>query len=66
MIRYKDSVGVIHAEHALGIDYTLCGVALEEDGHGGEITTVPTGRISCVDCIKIIQHCRLIPRTALA
>lgn len=59
--RWKDSAFIIHADAAKNIDYTLCGLALEEDTNGAELVAVTRGKINCLDCIAIIQAAKSIP-----
>ncbi len=53
---YEHDKGIVHCEAAHGSDYTLCGFTL--DGDQGEISEVIGKKISCGDCISIIQFCR--------
>ena len=60
---YEHEKGIVHCEAAHGNDYTLCGFTL--DGDQGEITKVTGRKISCGDCLGIIQFCRNIRPSAL-
>ncbi len=51
-----------HAKHADSVDYTLCGMAME--GENGDDVSVEFSQstINCPGCIRIIEHCRAMPR----
>jgi hypothetical protein len=65
VLRFREGVaGRIHASASNGIDYTLCGLALEGDeteGGFAEMRPVHRGKIVCADCIAIIEHAKSIP-----
>lgn len=51
----------IHAGRHDGLDMTLCGAALE--GAEGSHEMLPTRRrITCPQCLGIIEYCKSIPR----
>lgn len=59
MKHLRDIDGAIHLEGPDGVDYTLCGHALE--GERGDTPMVETNEgIDCDRCIGIINHCRRV------
>lgn len=55
--------GLIHCDGPDGNDFTLCGFTL--DGDQGEVTAIRGPRISCGQCICIINFCQGISRRSL-
>jgi len=56
---FRDEKGVetIHYDAADGIDYTLCGIGIEEDErYPDESFTPTTKRVNCKNCISIRNH----------
>lgn len=50
---------ILHCEAANGIDYTLCGVSLDNDTATiGTHKIVKAPCVTCPECIAIILHCR--------
>lgn len=73
VVRWKEQTPdgpIIHSGAADGVDYTLCGYALEgecaEEGGDEETHHVNRGRISCPDCLRVIRFCKTIPAKMLA
>jgi hypothetical protein len=41
-------------------DYTLCGIALDEDSETNGTWHLEERKITCKECIKIIKYCKKI------
>jgi len=54
-----DYSNVLHLSSATGIDYTLCGLSLDDDPMTtGPHEIVSATSVTCPECIAIIKHCR--------
>ena len=54
-----DCSAVLHLDSPLGIDYTLCGLSLDDDPKTtGPHEVVTASAVTCPDCIAVIKHCR--------
>lgn len=58
---WREHDGIVHSETAGGLDYTLCGAALEGQ-HGDQPMTETATSINCRDCVGIITFCHKIRR----
>lgn len=54
---FADDAGLIHSGPHAGNDYTLCGRAMDGET-GDEEMTLTNRRITCPDCIEIIDFCK--------
>jgi len=54
-----DCSAVLHLDSPLGIDYTLCGLSLDDDPKTtGSHEVVTASAVTCPYCNAIIKHCR--------
>ena len=54
-----DCSAVLHLDSPLGIDYTLCGLSLDDDPKTtGPHEYVQSAAVTCPSCMAIITHCR--------
>lgn len=60
-------MSVIFTENCRGVhcdngvdDHTLCGDAYEGDTDMPECVPTDKRTVTCLDCIRILEHCRLI------
>ena len=56
---WKDSDRVVHCDTSDGVDYTLCGEALEGERGDTPMTETFEG-IDCPRCIDIIRFCQKV------
>jgi hypothetical protein len=57
MAHWLEHDGRVHADAPGGMDYTLCGAALEGET-GDQPMTETSKRVDCADCVAIIEHCK--------
>lgn len=65
MKHYADGERVVHMEGSDGVDYTLCGQALEAWDNNAAMEITPKS-ITCERCIGIIRFCKVVREGEIA
>ena len=58
----NDGVDEMKGQHVNGVasDFTLCGITLDNDSETAGTYEEKQGKITCKDCLEIINYCKTL------